>query len=258
MHPFVFHIKNPLKNSRTLCRQQNPYMPFAADMLTAGPAAWWMLMVLAFFWGLILCLAGYVLYRIYIVFGGLQAGVVIGAVVVERWFDQPGGVDFFIVCACLAVLLAMAAWFMDRLMFAGIVLSLTAVTAWALVAGGADTWVGVLLGFSGLVAAVLTFVYLKPIFIVVSALTGAATAVASSFCLLTNRLPAKAEPLFSPGAATDLSWTTVCVLLALTVALTTVGVIVQRKLSRYVRTRFLPNDDKNKPKRKTQGTRSSV
>ena len=215
-----------------------------ADMVHSELAAWWMLLVMAFFWGLILCLAGYMLYRMYIVLGGLQAGIALGALAVGQFFHEPGGADYFIVCSCLGILLALGAWVLDRLVFAVMVLALVGWLAWVLVAGGVDTWVGVVLGFAGLIAAVLTFRHLKPIFIFVSSLVGSATAVASGAALLTDRTLADWPVSTTGAAAAPLG---LLILLAvLTIALTATGMIVQYKFSRYVRSRLLPDSERGR------------
>jgi len=204
-----------------------------------GPGVW-MALASGVIWGLVLCFLGYLLYRIEIVFGGLQGGVCLGVLLVDHYFAKPAGVDYFVTCMCLALLFSMVAWFLHRLVFSATILAMTAGVMLMMGRLGAEAWVYIVVGFVGLVTAILVFFFLKQIFIFVGSIVGAFVAVQASACLILSKTPRDAQE-FTLGSG---HWTLTIIVIVLTIGLTVAGMISQFKLSHLVRTRLVPEASK--------------
>jgi len=199
----------------------------------------WLILATGFVWGVVLCLLGYLLYRIEIVFGAMQGGVYLGAVLIEHFFAKPAGVDYFIICTSLALISALLAWYVHRLMFAGLIMLMTAGVIFLFVPLG--PWVYIVVGFAGLVAAVLVFFFLKQIFIFLSSLIGAAATVVCATCLILSKTPQDVQDVIIGPRRT---WTLTITVTILTIGLTVAGMFSQFKLSHLVRTRLVPEAGK--------------
>ncbi len=201
---------------------------------TSGP-----MLVLVMLAGLIACLLGYVLFRLELVGLGLYWGTTLGALLVDWRFAAPRGSDYFVVCTAVALLLAVAGWFLWRGFFAA--------ATWASMAGAVGlmlmrlsgessaVWpwlVGVLVGLG---PAILAFYYTQTIFVFLSAALGALAAAASAALAITG------EPIvrFASQGESQWSWALAGWML-LVAALAVAGIFTQNRLVGVLRTTFAP------------------
>jgi len=150
-----------------------PLEQLVFGFLDSGGVALFMVMLS----GLLYCFFGYVLFRVLLAFWGLQAGAMLGYLLMVWRLGQPNVLDIFVGCGACAVLLALLSWFCCRLVFS----ASAGVAAWAMalqVLGGASSTGAWVLGVpAGLVLAVLALIYTRPIVIFLFGLFGGCAAV---------------------------------------------------------------------------------
>jgi len=195
--------------------------------LAAAPAG---ALALGILWALVNCFFGYVLFRVFLVIWGAMAGVLLGAGLVFSLRSVPAAADLLVACGGLAVLLGLTSWFFCRLLFA-IVVTVGFCAAGPLVGAasfGPGAWPAWVL--TGLGLGLLSFLLMRPMVIVLSALAGGLGAGAYAAAL--------AHGQTRPGAMAMPLW------VALGVVLTVAGVIVQARLARRSRSRLRPPDSR--------------
>ena len=213
-------------------------MPMFGQELTSGGQSA-VALVLMMIVCLLVCLAGYLLYRLVLVVSGLQAGVVLGAMLLERYVPQPSGLDYFVICTCAGILLALISWYLYRLMFAGLILLGSGLAIWIRADMGSPTWQAVVIGFVGLIVAILAFIYLKRIFIFLTSLAGGLGVALFSAALITRQ--SIALDFYNPQQH---GWAAPIVTIAAGLVLTVLGIISQSKLSSVFRSSLAPNAGK--------------
>jgi hypothetical protein len=182
--------------------------------------------------GLLICMLGYTLFRLELAAVGLWTGVMLGAMLVEWRFSEPRGVDYLVISLSAGIVLALAAWFFYRLAFGVWVLGFVGVVAVLLLANATDSaldevWLWVAGGLAGLLPAYFALKYTRGVFIVLSAIGGAAGAVGSGYTLVF-------------GTEATPSWVQWTVIAALWMALAYAGIRVQQWLTTTLRTAFTP------------------
>lgn len=127
-------------------------------------------------WALGHCFFGYVLFRVALALNGLAGGFVLGAYVLGAVRPTSSEADVWVAGIVGGVLLMLAAWFLYRVVFAGL-------TGWMLAAAIFPfipppvivAWI--VATVVGVLAAVLVFVYLRNLVAVVTSIAGAAVFV---------------------------------------------------------------------------------
>ncbi|MFB3893551.1 MAG: hypothetical protein ACE15C_16180 [Phycisphaerae bacterium] len=201
---------------------------------TAGHGAMALCIVVTVILGLAQCFLGYVLFRALLAVLGAIGGYALGAVAAVQLRGEPTAADFVVLGCAGAILLAMLAWFLYRVIFA---LGALAETVFVIVAqfgqsGGA--WAAAIL--LGLLVGVLAFVYLRQVIIILMGLSGGFGAI---FALGWAIWPATmAVPADAPAKVSH-DWL-VAALAGASVLLAAAGMYVQVKLSRLVRSSFAP------------------
>ncbi|NLF32020.1 MAG: hypothetical protein GX591_14180 [Planctomycetes bacterium] len=137
---------------------------------------------------LAICVRGYVLLRMFLVALAVAVGATLGAWAVDVWRGgDPSGVDLLIGCGVAAGVMLLVAWLLYRTTvaaFLGICAAIIAVVV-AMALGLPLRPQGLGVGIAvGLVTAVLVFFRARPVVVVLSALWGAAGAVANAAILI--------------------------------------------------------------------------
>lgn len=215
-------------------------------MLLTMPISEWMsavlglpgvLLVLSALVAIVFCFFGYVLFRALLVVWGGVAGAVIGSALARWYFPQPGGMDLFVGGAACAVVLALLAWLMYRLIFTvGVGASglMFVVGIWG---GPGAVWPWVFGALLGAVLAGVAFAHLREAIIVLFGMSGGFKAV----MLIAMLFVGGADEL--TGALADSSWF-VLTLIAVGIAVSIAGMYSQAKLARLLRTSLTPEDSR--------------
>jgi hypothetical protein len=188
--------------------------------------------VIALLLGLGHCFLGYVLFRITLAIDAMVVGWMLGGAVAAL-FREPSPTDLFVAGVVGAVILAMLAWLLFRMVFAlgaGAAVALLVATAFGEpVSTGA--WVaGIIIG---LIVAVICYAEMRKLVVLVTAIGGAMLTVAAGGALLAD-LP------WHPARwiTTDI---TGVVALAATLGLAVAGVLVQRASPFFLTDRYSPD-----------------
>lgn len=213
-----------------------------SQVALTGQASY-ILLILTVIWSLVVCFFGYVIYRLVLVGMGLNAGVVVGALLVTRYIPNPSGLDFLVPCLGLALLLALMSWFLYRTMLSAIIVLAAGILIDFQAIQRADAWQFVVIGFVGLIVAVLAFIYLRPIFIFLTGLVGSFLAVLI-IALITAGYGSQLfwQKMLHPGQGGG--WQLCIITTAAGVVLAVLGMISQVKISRMFRSRLAPKAPK--------------
>jgi hypothetical protein len=189
----------------------------------------------ALLWGLLNCFLGYPLFRLILVFSAVAVGAVLGAELAEWLREAPTRGDYVIACGTLIVLSALLAWFFYRLGEALLVGGLVAGGLAMLTESPAGTALAISLGVA---MAVMTFLYMRPLLVLLTAVGGGFSAVFTMADLLTGQQ-------MSQGHAPHSPWL-LAVLIFLSLATATCGFLVQLRLLRVLRASLTPRPRKKR------------
>ena len=193
-------------------------------------------LILTMLYALSCCFLGYVIFRIHLVIAGLFYGAFGGALLVHWFRPQPSGLDYFVICTCIALLLGLLAWLLFRLTFAALT-GLSAVLVLALAFGSpASTGAWILSVAAGLLAAGIAFVFMRPVIILATALLGGLTAVLCAATVVAGGPEALRAATIAGEGSTWLTILLVCIGLAFSAA----GICTQVTLLRAVRISLAP------------------
>lgn len=212
------------------------------------------LCVLLILSALVECFFGYVLFRLVLVYVGLVGGALLGTAAAFWLRADPSGLDYLVACLTCAIISALLAWFLYRVAFAIFAAGGVAAAIVVGVLGKADSggaWV--FGGVVGLVVGIYALIYTRVIFIVLSSLSGAFTAVFATAVLIIGPIETPREPF---EALLRQQWLIV-MLSAISVALAGAGTYVQMRLSRSVRLVLMPQDQSPTRSSSARGRRRS-
>jgi hypothetical protein len=197
------------------------------------------LFVLLILSALVECFFGYVLFRLVLVFVGLVGGALLGTVAASWLRAEPSGLDYFVACFTCVVISVLLAWFLYRVAFAIFAAGGVAAAIVVGVLGKADSggaWV--FGGVVGVAVGIYALIYTRGVFIVLSSLSGAFSAVFATAVLIIGPID---DPSKAWTGALSQRWLIV-MLCAISMALAGAGIYVQVKLSRSIRLVLMPQD----------------
>lgn len=211
-----------------------------------GVAALFVLML----WSLANCFLGYVIFRLALAVTGMLAGAFVGAAVVSWRIASPAGLDYFLGCVVASGLLGLGGWFLYRTAFALAVAAAAAVLI-ATSASPASLGWWVFGGIVGLPLGVAAFVYLRTVFILLSAVGGGLGVVFYAGSIISGGVDGFVAATIGPGAP---AWLTVLIAV-LALALAGAGAYCQVRLLRIVRTSLTPETaaKRKRPSRSGRG-----
>lgn len=174
--------------------------------------------------GVALCCFGYALYRLVMTAAGGLAGASIAAAIVETFIQTPSNLDYIIPCSAMGLLLAMLSLFFYRQMFSILLLVLAGLAIYTQMERQAQVWPVVVIAFAGLVAAGLSLIHLKAIFIFITSLLGGLL-TAYFFWLLVGYAK---------------SWWMIVVVIISGLLLGAMGFFIQYRITSAIRSRLSP------------------
>ncbi len=210
------------------------------ELMPEGPML--VAVVGAMFAGLISCFFGYVLFRLELTVTGLFWGLGLGGLIVLWRFDAPRGIDYFVICTATGLLVALASWLLYRLLFtlgtfaafglavAGLLITYTSATR-------TTVWPWIVGAVAGIGPGVAAFLYMRQVFIFLSALFGAFVAILSA-ALVIGSPPGE----ITSGGPRWMIW----VLVLGTIPLTAAGMYAQVWLARILRTSLAPTSKRDR------------
>lgn len=203
-----------------------------------GPAA----LLLSALWALLNCFAGYILFRVLLALWGALMGAVLAAALLAGLRENPGALDFIVAGGAGAVLLALAAWYLYRLVFAAVLALGVFQVAWA-VSGGRPSAAGLTLTLVLAVLAVFLGLFRTRLLVIVyTAVAGGIGAAVAGVALL-----AGGTALQAAGAQPGEHVPVLVALAALMVVLPILGMVTQLGLARNVRSPLAPGGPARRP-----------
>jgi hypothetical protein len=209
-------------------------------------------LIVGMLWNLMSCLAGYAILRVMLVVYGVHLGAFLGAILaywavgLRHAGAQPSGMDVFVACTALAVVMAIASWHLYRVTTA--VLALISILAIGLPIFGWPPPVlyWIVAGAIGIVVAALLVLYTRPLVIVFTGLLGGIGAVFAGASVIAEGPDRLAAMLADTSHHSGLTLLLICLAMALAAA----GIMVQTKTLNWPE-RAAPAGKKEEPEKKT-------